>query len=67
MYFSTIKLKNSVVELKLQTQVALTGLGEKQNKTEQRQIVWVKKGRWTCKELEEGVNLIKTLMKLSKN
>lgn len=67
MYFSTIKLKNSVIELKLQKQVALTGLGEKQNKTEQRQIVWVKKGRWTCKELEEGANLIKTLMKLSKN
>lgn len=34
MYFSTIKLKHSVIDLKLQKQVALTGLEEKQNKTE---------------------------------
>lgn len=38
-----------------------------QNKTKQKEVVWVGKGRWTCKELGEGVNTISTSKKLSKN
>lgn len=67
MYFSTIKLKNSVIELKLQKQVALTGLGEKtkQNRTETNSVG--KEGVMNLQRVRGGYKFIKTLMKLSKN
>lgn len=67
MYFSTIKLKNSVIELKLQKQVALTGLGKKtkQNRTETNSVG--KEGVINLQRVRGGYKFIKTLMKLSKN